>query len=50
MKKMYNQPEILISLLAPTTIICASITGGTGGTAGVNNGQGTEGTGSSIGD
>ena len=27
-KKLYNQPEILISRLAPTTIICASITNG----------------------
>ena len=25
MKKNYNQPEILISILAPTTIICVSV-------------------------
>ncbi len=28
MKKNYNQPEIFISEIMPTTIICASITNG----------------------
>ena len=28
MKKMYNQPEVLISEMMPNTIICASITDG----------------------
>lgn len=28
MKKIYNQPEIFISTMMPTTIICASITEG----------------------
>ena len=27
-KKLYNQPEIFISSMMPTTIICASITPG----------------------
>ena len=39
-KKMYNQPEIFISSMMPTTIICASITEGEGGTAGVGGGGG----------
>ena len=28
MKKIYNQPAIMISEIMPTTIICASITQG----------------------
>lgn len=47
-KKLYNQPEIFISSMVPTTIICASITEGAGGTAGAGGGGG--GGGQTIGD
>ena len=40
MKKNYNQPEIFISEIMPTTIICASITNG-GDTSDKQSGGGT---------
>ena len=40
MKKIYNQPEIFISSMMPTTILRVSITEGEGGTAGVGGGGG----------
>ena len=45
-KKMYNQPEIMISNLMPTTIICASIGEGEN----TSNQGGGGGGGSTIGD
>ena len=45
MKKNYNQPQIQVMALMPTTIICASVTEGAGGTA-VNGNSG----GDTIGD
>lgn len=41
-KKLYNQPATEVVTLMPTTIICASITEGTGGTAGAGGGGGSE--------
>ena len=49
MKAMYKQPNVEISEVKPTTIICASVTEGTGGTAGLGGGGGS-GTGETIGD
>lgn len=28
MRKMYNQPEVLVSEMEPQTVLCASITAG----------------------
>ena len=49
MKAMYKQPNVEISEVKPTTIICASVTEGTGGTGGLGSGGGS-GTGETIGD
>ena len=49
MKKIYNQPSMDVTALMPTTIICASVTEGAGGTGGLGSGGGS-GTGETIGD